>query len=230
MKDLMITNNELTMSSYDLLNEVINPARMSAGESEVRNNVFIARIEDEIDDLEAYKIFVSYGKEVKYYILNIEQMMLIGMRESKAVRRKVLETLKKLSEENSFSKLPNFNDPVEAARAWADVKENEIKALELIKEQAPKVDYFDKVSRNETNMSATQVAQKFGMSAIAFNKHLTELGIYNRAVKRTKTFSQDFINNGYGRMIMTERGYSQAIFTPKGEQYVTGLLTSEGII
>lgn len=138
-----------------------------------------------------------------------------------------MEKIKQLENKNA---LPNFNDPVEAARAWADVKENEIKALELIKEQAPKVDYFDKVSRNETNMSATQVAQKFGMSAIAFNKHLTELGIYNRAVKRTKTFSQDFINNGYGRMIMTERGYSQAVFTPKGEQYVTGLLTSEGVI
>lgn len=223
----LIEANKLTMNSYFFLKDIINPARAEAGENEVRNYVFLSRIEDEIDDLGGAQIFVAHGNETKYYNLTFDQMMLVGMRESKSVRKTVLEKIKQLENKNA---LPNFNDPVEAARAWADVKENEIKALELIKEQAPKVDYFDKVSRNETNMSATQVAQKFGMSAIAFNKHLTELGIYNRAVKRTKTFSQDFINNGYGRMIMTERGYSQAVFTPKGEQYVTGLLTSEGVI
>lgn len=222
-----LITKEQTMSSYYFLRDIINPSRVEAGESEVRNNVFLDRIEDEIDDLGRYKTFVASRNSIKYYDLTFDQMMLVGMRESKSVRKRVLEKIKELENKNA---LPNFNDPVEAARAWADVKENEIKALELIKEQAPKVDYFDKVSRNESNMSATQVAQKFGMSAITLNKHLTELGIYNRAVKRTKTFSQDFINNGYGRMIMTERGYSQAVFTPKGEQYVTGLLTSEGII
>lgn len=222
-----LITKEQTMNSYFFLKDIVNPARVEAGESEVRNYVFLARIEDELDDLGGAQIFVAHGNEAKYYNLTFDQMMLVGMRESKSVRKRVLEKIKELENKNA---LPNFNDPVEAARAWADVKESEIKALELIKEQAPKVDYFDKVSRNETNMSATQVAQKFGMSAIALNKHLTELGIYNRAVKRTKTFSQDFINNGYGRMIMTERGYSQAVFTPKGEQYVTGLLTSEGII
>lgn len=222
-----LITKEQTMSSYYFLRDIINPSRIEAGESEVRNNVFLDRIEDEIDDLGRYKTFVASRNSIKYYDLTFDQMMLVGMRESKSVRKRVLEKIKELENKNA---LPNFNDPVEAARAWADAKENEIKALELIKEQAPKVDYFDKVSRNESNMSATQVAQKFGMSAIELNKHLTELGIYNRAVKRTKTFSQDFINNGYGRMIMTERGYSQAVFTPKGEQYVTGLLTSEGII
>lgn len=34
-------NEEVTMSSLDFLNKVINPARKAAGESEVRNNVFI---------------------------------------------------------------------------------------------------------------------------------------------------------------------------------------------
>lgn len=230
MKDLMITNNELTMSSYDLLNEVINPARMSAGESEVRNNVFIARIEDEIDDLEAYKIFVSYGKEVKYYILNIEQMMLIGMRESKAVRRKVLETLKKLSEENSFSKLPNFNDPVEAARAWADQYEAKEIAQQALIEAKPKIDYFERVSINTAHLNATQVGKKVGMSATALNKHLDDLDVYNKSVKRSRVFKQWFIDEGFGEVKTTDNGYTQSVFTIKGEQKVIELLTSEGII
>jgi hypothetical protein len=83
-----------TMSSIAFLKDIINPAREAAGENPVRNNDFIARIEDELDDLPAYELFVSYGKESKRYQLNVDQMLLVGMRESKSVRRSVLAKLK----------------------------------------------------------------------------------------------------------------------------------------
>jgi len=130
-------------------------------------------------------------------------------------------------------------------KRWQDLENNQgfkipqtfSEALQLatdqakqLEEQAPKVRYFDKVSKNETHMNATQVAQKFKMSAREMNKHLVELGIYNKAIKRGKVFSQAFIDSGYGEMKQTELGYSQAVFTTKGEQYIAELLTSEGII
>ncbi|WP_338128344.1 hypothetical protein [Xenorhabdus bovienii] len=92
----------VTMSSIDFLNDIINPARIFAGEKEVENRHFIARIEDELDDLgvaENFYVTTSQGakRKVKGYNLTIGQMTLVGMRESKAVRRSVLEKLKALS-------------------------------------------------------------------------------------------------------------------------------------
>lgn len=77
------------MSSLEFLNNVINPARIAAGESIIRNRVFVSRIEDELDNLPPAKI-LRVGRssngyvEVRSYDLNTDQMMLVGMRESKA--------------------------------------------------------------------------------------------------------------------------------------------------
>ncbi|WP_306309350.1 hypothetical protein [Xenorhabdus anantnagensis] len=92
----------VTMSSIDFLNDIINPARVSAGEKEVENRRFIARIEDELDDLgvaENFYVTTSQGakRKIKGYNLTMEQMTLVGMRESKAVRRIVLAKLKALT-------------------------------------------------------------------------------------------------------------------------------------
>lgn len=104
---------------------------------------------------------------------------------------------------------------------------NQAKQLE---EQKPKVEYFDLVSKNETHLNATQVGQKVGLSAFALNKHLEALGVYNRAIKRGRVFSQEFIDKGFGMVKTTSNGFTQAVFTIKGEQEVVRLLTSEGII
>lgn len=98
MNNLIGTQKDIVMSSLDFLNNIINPARIECGEPEVKNTHFIKRIEDELDDLPAVKTFYRYGNEVKTYDLNMDQLMLVGMRESKAVRRSVLATLKSLSQ------------------------------------------------------------------------------------------------------------------------------------
>ncbi|WP_370277225.1 hypothetical protein [Xenorhabdus bovienii] len=102
MKILAPATQAVTMSSIDFLNDIINPARISAGEKEVENRHFVARIEDELDDLgvaENFYVTTTQGatRKVKGYTLTMEQMTLVGMRESKAVRRSVLEKLKVLS-------------------------------------------------------------------------------------------------------------------------------------
>lgn len=91
-----------TMSSLDLL-KLVNECRVGAGESTIRNNDFLARIEDEldIDQNSNYENFVvrktSKGHEQRVYTLTLDQCTLVGMRESKAVRRAVLSKLKELS-------------------------------------------------------------------------------------------------------------------------------------
>ncbi|WDS61338.1 KilA protein [Escherichia phage CY1_Cui-2023] len=102
--NLTLLNEDVKMNSYQFLNEVINPARLVAGESDVRHNDFVERIEDELEGFEFdYESFVikserrgGYRKSINSPVLNMEQMLLVGMRESKSVRRAVLNKLKEM--------------------------------------------------------------------------------------------------------------------------------------
>ena len=104
---------------------------------------------------------------------------------------------------------------------------DQAKQLEL---QAPKVNFYDTLADRKTLMTASQIAQKIKMSAVIMNRHLNEVDVYNGTVKRSKLFKQWFIDQGLGEMKQTELGYSQALFTPKGEQWIFEKFTSEGLI
>ncbi len=82
-----------TIDSQSLL-EMVNQARKQCGESPVRNNVFIDRIRDELDG-ETYKIFVGHknGAEIDIAEMSIKQALRVAARESKAVRRSLVDKL-----------------------------------------------------------------------------------------------------------------------------------------
>lgn len=103
---------------------------------------------------------------------------------------------------------------------------NQAKQLELA---APKVAHYDKVVDRHTLLTATQVGQKINMSAVKLNRVLVEIGVYNKAHKRGKAFKQWFIDKGLGEMKQTDMGYSQPLFSLKGEAWVIQHLASEGV-
>ena len=103
---------------------------------------------------------------------------------------------------------------------------NQARQLELAK---PKVMHYDNVVERKGLLNATQVAQKVRLSAVAMNKVLDELGVYNKAVKRSRVFQQWFIDKGLGEVKQTDQGYSQALFTKRGEAWIIERLVSEGV-
>ena len=105
MKDLTVATS--TMSSRDLL-ELVNNARLQHGEKAVRLNDFNARIVDELDGSHYEKNVVqnSNNTESFFYTLNQDQCLLVAMRESKGVRRTVLEKLKTLNASSLAPVLP----------------------------------------------------------------------------------------------------------------------------
>ncbi|EAV1412990.1 hypothetical protein R0S61_002980 [Salmonella enterica] len=82
-----------TIDSQSLL-AMVNEARKQCGEKPVRNNVFIERIRDELDG-ETYKIFVGHknGAEIDIAEMSIKQALRVAARESKAVRRSLVDKL-----------------------------------------------------------------------------------------------------------------------------------------
>ena len=208
------STNQAIMSSRDLL-DLINQVRSDLGEPLLRLNSFNLKIEDELDGDNYTKNVVQNfnNTESVVYELTIDQCMLIGMRESKAVRKNVLAILKQKQLPQSFS---------EALQLAAD----QARQLELA---APKVQYFDRVADTKNLLNASQVGKKVGMSAVKLNQYLADMGVYDRRIAG-RTFAQWFIDKGYGEVKQTEQGYPQSKFTNKGEQWVIEQLVSEGVV
>ena len=100
MLPIIQDDNEVTMTSFDFLNNVINPTRDRFGEKPVANDKFLKRVIDEVGFTENDKMsFTQKGhfKPTSYFTLTLEHMTLVGMRESKGVRRSILNKLKELS-------------------------------------------------------------------------------------------------------------------------------------
>lgn len=218
MNNLMKQESK-TMSSKDLL-EIINQVRSDVGEPLLRLNSFNLKIEDELEGDHYIKNVVENSNLTVSWIyeLTIDQCILIGMRESKSVRRSVLDILKK--KQDDFYIPQTYG---EALQLCAD----QAKQLEIA---APKVQYFDTIVERSTLLNATQVAQKIGLSAVTMNKYLDALNVYSRGVKRARVFQQWFIDKRFGELKQTELGFSQPMFTTKGEAWVIEKLTSEGVV
>ena len=100
MNNITVTESLSTITSL-VLREIINTARVEYGENPVRNDQLLVRIEDELDgELSVAKLSqpLRGGTPQRYYDLTRDQCALVGMRESKGVRRSVLAKLKEVEQ------------------------------------------------------------------------------------------------------------------------------------
>lgn len=179
-------NSDSMANSLDFM-DMINSFREEAGEKAHEPRKFIAKVEDEIDDLTGKKFRLNNNQtETAYYELTKDQMMLVGMRESKVVRRRVLDVLNGLSG-RTVPAIPQTY--AEALQLAAD----QAKQLEI---QAPKVEYHDKVLATENGLTTTEIAAELGMSAIALNKALQDMKV-QRKVGGRWVLTVAYINQGY---------------------------------
>ena len=173
--------------------------------------------------------FDSMNRQQTEYLLDEELTMTLVTGYNIVLRNRVIKRWKELELQESQ---PSYaiEDPIERAKKWIEEEKQKQAAIHQLELAAPKVQYFDKVVDRSTLLNATQVAQKLGMSAVAMNKLLDDLDVYSRNVKRARVFKQWFIDAGYGELKQTELGYSQPMFTTKGEAWAIEKLVSEGVV
>lgn len=228
-KGLALTGGQPTMTSIEL-RALINAARKEFGEPAVENSHFVKRIEDELEgELGGTKIFrpAQGGTPMRYYDLTLDQCLLVGMRESKAVRRSVLAQLKK--RQKATAQLPDFSNPAAAARAWADEVEQKQK-LELAYEEAkPAVQFVEKYVDGSGLMGFRQVCKTLKVKENAFREFLLEKKIMYRLNGQLTAYSHHIdaerftvktgINGHNGH---NGHAFADTMFTPKGVNWIAG--------
>ncbi|WP_052193494.1 phage antirepressor KilAC domain-containing protein [Pseudomonas sp. 11/12A] len=221
-------NVSRTISSIEL-RDMVNVARAQAGEPKVRNDQFIIRVQDELgDELGECKTIAHPQSRVDMasYDLTLDQCMLVGMRESKAVRRTVLQKLKDLEGPRVLATLPDFSNPAAAARAWAEQFELQQQASLALIEAAPKIAFVDNYVASTGLKGFRQTAKLLKANESRFREFLIDKKIMYRMGGEWQAY-QPHIDAGRFEVKAgtsdSGHAFNQSKFTPKGVNWVAGL-------
>jgi len=228
MNDLVLPANTQTMTSLEL-RDIINSSRQSSNEPKVRNDQLIDRIKDELEgELGVCKKIAhpQSGVEMKYYDLTIDQCTLVGMRESKSVRRNVLAKLKEL--ESGQKKIPqSFAEALQLAADQALQIEQQEQQLAIA---APKVDFYDTVTGSDdtVDMLGAVKVLNLGYGRTTLFKKLRE----KKVLRKSNQPYQRYIDSGYFRVVEStwtdDKGDSHVHFKTvvyqKGLDYIKKIL------
>ena len=174
-------------------------------------------------------------------ILNEQQatLLLTYMRNSDIVRqfkKALVKAFWELAQKSASPALPDFQDPVAAARAWADqlegrqIAEQQKMLLEhKVAEQAPKVQFHDDVANTINCQTMDEVAKELGTGRNRLYAFLRQKGV----LMHNNEPYQRFIDQGYFRVIPSpwrKRGELQmgqkTVVTGKGMTFIHRLINN----
>lgn len=155
------------------------------------------------------------GETRPCYSLNKEECLYIATKFNDEARAKLIKRWKELEEQHQKPSVPqNYLEALKSLVKSEEEKqqlalENKQKDetiitiskanVELgnkITEMLPKVSYYDRILQSNATMTITQIAQDYGMSAIAMNKELESMRIQHKERGQWILYAQ-FLKGGY---------------------------------
>lgn len=146
------------------------------------------------------------------------------------VTSEVLPTIRKTG---SYTNVPQSF--AQALRLAADLEEKNQLLEQQIAEYEPKISYLDMILLSTDTVATSQIAADYGMSAIALNKLLNELGVQHK-VSGQWILYRKHMNQGYTKSHTSEipkadggvKVVMNTKWTQKGRVFIYNLLTAEG--
>ena len=155
------------------------------------------------------------GETRPCYSLNKEECLYIATKFNDEARVKLIKRWKELEEQHQNPSVPqNYLEALkslvkseeEKQQLALENKKQQEQILTISKENMelgnkitdmlPKVSYYDKILQSNANMTITQIAQDYGMSAIKMNKELESMRIQHKMRGQWILFAQ-FLKGGY---------------------------------
>ena len=151
------------------------------------------------------------------------------------IRIRINRRWQELEAQNNTPALPNFADPVQAARAWADAMERQQQAIAQVAELQPKAQALDAITHAKGNSNIRDTAKALGAKQSDFISWcLKHDWLYRDDCERLKAYAnriqQGFMSQKsvlYRGSDSTERATMQPMFTPKGLTHLAKIYTRE---
>lgn len=193
----------------------------------------------ENQDFEVFDNFVRNpqgGRPAVEYALSIDMAKELSMVENnekgRIARKYFIACEDKLKQ--GLLVMPNFSNPAEAARAWADQYEHRQKLEAKAREDAPKVEFFESVAESKDAVEMKAVSSTLNYVAVGRNKLFAILR-EQKVLQSNNIHYQKYIDAGYFRTIETKKNcgtevriFIKTLVYQKGLDYIRKLLNKLG--
>ena len=161
------------------------------------------------------------------YRLNKRDSLILVAQNSPEFTAAIVDRWQELESQQTPA-LPNFADPVAAARAWADAVEQKQLAEQQLALAAPKVEFVDKYVTASGNIGFRQLAKLLKAKETELKEFLFKEKIMYRLGGDLTPYQNHIdagrfeVKTGVADHGETNHAYSQSKFTPKGVEWLAG--------
>lgn len=162
------------------------------------------------------------GEQRPMYSLTKKGCLILASGYDAVLREKIINRWEELEMKARENALPNFSNPAEAARAWADQYEKNLALEAKNKEMKPKAEYFDALVDRNMLTNFTDTAKQLGLKRKDFIERLIRDGYLYRdnknALKPYAQYADTLFVIRDGKNENNNWAGQQTLITPKGKE------------
>lgn len=162
------------------------------------------------------------GEQRPMYSLTKKGCLILASGYDALLREKIINRWEELEMKERENALPNFSNPAEAARAWADQYEKNLALEAKNKEMKPKAEYFDALVDRNMLTNFTDTAKQLGLKRKDFIERLIRDGYLYRdnknALKPYAQYADTLFVIRDGKNDNNNWAGQQTLITPKGKE------------